>query len=81
MRASGGWAAAAGDALSAWTTGISAQNAELKLDRWPVDVRGVASVQKLLCDGCGPLYDAFDGDASARPNALNEALDALEIDL
>jgi hypothetical protein len=33
------------------------------LDGWPVDVRGVASVQTLLCDGCGPLYDAYDGDA------------------
>lgn len=51
------------------------------LDRSPVDVRGVASVQQLLCDSCGPLYDAYDDDASALRNAINEALDALEIHL
>jgi hypothetical protein len=50
------------------------------LDGWPVDVRGVASVQTLLCDGRGPLYDAYDGDASGLRKAVNEALDALEID-
>jgi hypothetical protein len=50
------------------------------LDGWPVDVRGVASVQTLLCDGCGPLYDTYNGDASGLRSAVNEALDALEID-
>jgi hypothetical protein len=50
------------------------------LDGWPVDVRGVASVQTLLCDGCGPLYDTYNGDASGLRSAVNEAIDELEID-
>lgn len=47
------------------------------LDARPVDVCGAASVQTLLCDGCGPLYA---GDASELRHAVNDALDALEID-
>jgi hypothetical protein len=50
------------------------------LDGWPVDVRGVASVRGLLCDGCGPLYaHPYEGDASELRSAVNEAIDALEI--
>jgi hypothetical protein len=51
------------------------------LDGRPVDVRGVASLQTLLCDGRGPLYGAYDGDASGLRKAVNDALDALEIDV
>ena len=46
------------------------------LDERPVDVRGVASVRALLCDGCGPLYGAAVGELRT---AVNAAIDALEI--
>jgi len=49
------------------------------LDERPVAVRGVARVRKLLCDGRGPLYGAGDADELRR--AVNEAIDALEIDV
>jgi hypothetical protein len=49
------------------------------LDERPVDVRGVASVQTLLCDGRGPLYGAGDDDAGELRNAVTAAIDALEI--
>jgi hypothetical protein len=40
------------------------------LDDRAVDVRGIAAVRVLLCDGCGPLFDLR--------NAVNDAIDALE---
>jgi hypothetical protein len=49
------------------------------LDDRPVDVRGVASVRALLCDGRGPLYGAGAGGAGELRRALNESIDALEI--
>jgi hypothetical protein len=49
------------------------------LDDRPVDVRGVASVRALLCDGHGPLYGAGDRDAGELRNAVTAAIDALEI--
>ena len=48
------------------------------LDDQPVDVRGVARVRELLCDGRGPLYGA--GDAGELRRAVSEAIVALEID-
>ena len=48
------------------------------LDDRPVAVRGVASVRKLLCDGRGPLYGA--GDPDELRHAVNEAIEALEVD-
>ena len=48
------------------------------LDDQPVGVRGVASVRKLLCDGRGPLYGA--GDADELRQAVNGAIEALEVD-
>jgi len=56
------------------------QLAQRLLDGWPVDVRGVATVQRLLCDGCGPLFDLYGKDASNLRHAVNQALEALDID-
>jgi hypothetical protein len=49
------------------------------LDDQPVDVRGVASVRGLLCDGRGPLYGVGAGEAGALRDAVTAAIDALEI--
>ena len=45
----------------------------------PVDVRGVASVRALICDGCGPLYAGWTGVNELRA-AIHEATAALELD-
>jgi len=44
----------------------------------PVDVRGLASVRTLLCDGCGPLYAGWTGVNELRA-AIHEATAALEL--
>jgi hypothetical protein len=49
------------------------------LDDRPVDVRGVARVRALLCDGLGPLYGAGYGAAVELRDAVTAAIDALEI--
>jgi hypothetical protein len=49
------------------------------LDDRPVDVRGVASVRALLCDGRGPLYGVGTHGAGDLRAALNASIDALEI--
>lgn len=48
------------------------------LDDRAVDVRGIAAVRVLLCDGCGPLFDGADGNVGDLRNAVNDAIDALE---
>jgi hypothetical protein len=45
----------------------------------PVDVRGVASVRALICDGCGPLYSGWTGVNVLRA-AIHEATATLELD-
>jgi hypothetical protein len=49
------------------------------LEHRPVDVRGVASVRALLCDGCGPLYGTGLADAASLRGAISAAIEALEI--
>jgi hypothetical protein len=48
------------------------------LDDRAVDVRGIAAVRVLLCDGCGPLFDGADGNVGDLRNAVNDAIEALE---
>jgi hypothetical protein len=48
------------------------------LDDRAVDVRGIAAVRMLLCDGCGPLFNGPHGNARELQNAVSETLDALE---
>jgi hypothetical protein len=47
----------------------------------PVDVRGVASVRALICDGSGPLYASGRAGANVLHAAIDAATEALEPDL
>jgi hypothetical protein len=44
----------------------------------PVDVRGVAGVEALLRNGCGPLYAPDESGANELRAAINDAIDSLE---
>ena len=46
----------------------------------PVDVRGVASVRALICDGSGPLYASGRTGANELRAAIEGASEALELD-
>ena len=46
----------------------------------PVDVRGVASVRALICDGSGPLYASGRTGANELHAAIDAATEALELD-
>jgi hypothetical protein len=47
----------------------------------PVDVRGVAGVRALICDGSGPLYASGRAGTNELHAAIDDATEALEPDL